>query len=169
MSLNMDSYSLFIEKAAKILPNGAFLTTKDMKKTNTMTIGWGTFGFQWGMPTVEVMVRKSRYTKGLLDKSMEFTLTFPTSEDMKSALAYCGKKSGRDCDKIKDSDLSLIPAKEVSTPVVSCKGLVFECKIVSKSEMDPSLVSSEVADKWYKNGDFHTLYYAKVVDFYEIS
>lgn len=169
MSLNMDSYSLFIEKAAKILPNGAFLTTKDNEKTNTMTIGWGTFGFQWGMPTVEVMVRESRYTKELLDKSMEFTLTFPAGEDMKTALAYCGKKSGRDCDKINDCELSLTSAKRISTPVISCKGLVFECKVVSKAEMDPALVSSDIIDKCYKNGDFHTLYYAKVVDFYEIS
>lgn len=164
----MTNYSEFIKKAAEILPKGAFLTTKYNDKINTMTIGWGTFGFQWGVPTAEVMVRESRFTKGLIDEAMEFTLTFPYDESMKTALSCCGQKSGRDCDKISDCNLSLIDSKEISTPVVSCKGLAFECKIIAKTEMQSGLTDLGVLDKWYKNGDLHTIYYAKVEACYEL-
>ncbi len=168
MDLNMTEYSNYIKKAAEILPRGAFLTTKNGDKINTMTIGWGTFGFQWGTPTAEVMVRESRFTKKLIDEAMEFTLSFPCDDSMKAALSYCGQKSGRDCDKILDCNLSLIDAKEINTPVVFCKGLAFECKIIAKTEMTSDLTGSIVLDKWYKNGDLHTIYYAKVVACYEM-
>ena len=168
MELNITAYSEYIKKAAEILPKGAFLTTKHNDKINTMTIGWGTFGFQWGTPTAEVMVRESRFTKELIDKSMEFTLTFPYDESMKAALSYCGQKSGRDYDKIADMGLLMVDAKETNTPVVACKGLALECKIIAKTEMKADLTDSSVLDKWYKNGDLHTIYYAKVVACYEL-
>ncbi|MBR5614139.1 MAG: flavin reductase [Clostridia bacterium] len=167
--MNMTEYSELIKKAAEILPKGAFLTTANKNKTNTMTIGWGTFGFQWGIPTTEVMVRQSRFTKEILDNSMEFTLTFPYEESMKATLGYCGQKSGRDCDKIGDCSISLVPAKEITTPVVSCKGLVIECKVVAKTEMQTELTDSSVFDKWYKNGDLHTIYYGQVLACYELN
>lgn len=168
MDLNTEKYNEYIKKAADILPKGAFLTTANKEKTNTMTIGWGTFGYQWGMATVEVMVRQSRFTKEILDDTMEFTLSFPTDASAAKALGYCGRNSGRDCDKIKDCDLMLIPAKKISTPVISCKSIVFECKVVLKTEMTADLASPEIIDKWYKNGDLHTMYYAKVLACYEI-
>ena len=164
----MTAYSEYIKKAAEILPKGAFLTTKNGDKTNTMTIGWGTFGFQWGMPTAEVMVRESRFSKELLDSSMEFTLTFPYDNGMKDALSYCGQKSGRDCDKIVDCGLSVVSAKKLKTPVIACKGLVMECTVVAKTEMQNKLTDTLVLDKWYKNGDLHTIYYAKVEACYEL-
>jgi len=164
----MTAYSEYIKKAAEILPKGAFLTTKDGDKINTMTIGWGTFGFQWGMPTAEVMVRQSRFTKELIDSSMEFTLTFPYDSGVKEALSYCGQKSGRYCDKITDCNLSVVPSNELLTPVIACKGLVMECKIIAKTQMQNELTDPLVLDKCYANGDLHTIYYAKVVACYEI-
>ena len=166
--MDIKTYSEYAQKALEILPGGAFLTTQNGDKVNTMTIGWGTFGCQWGMPTAEVMVRESRYTKSLLDKANEFTLTFPIDADIKPALGFCGQKSGKDVDKIAECNLSILPAKEIATPVVACKGIVFECKVVAKTEMVNNLTSANILEKWYKNGDLHTLYYATVVDCYEI-
>ena len=154
--------------ATELLPKGAFLTTHNDGKTNTMTIGWGAFGFEWGIPVVEVMIRESRFTKIAADKNLEFTLTFPYDDLMKDALSYCGTQSGRNVDKIAECNLAIKPAKKISTPVVACKGLVFECKVITKAEMKPGLTSDEVLDKWYKNGDLHTFYYAKIEDCYEL-
>lgn len=168
MPVNINDYSEFIKKAADILSKGAFLTTKDGQKINTMTIGWGSFGFEWGFPTVEVMVRESRFTKTAMDKNLEFTLTFPLDNSMQKTLGYCGQKSGRDCDKIKDCDITIIPAKEVSTPVVSCKSIVMECKTITRMTMEKPLTSGEILDQWYSSGDLHTFYCAKVVACYTI-
>ncbi len=164
----MTDYSEKIKQALEILPNGAFLTTADDEKVNTMTIGWGNFGFQWKTPTVEVMVRESRFTKAALDKNMEFTLTFPTDSSAKPALGYCGTKSGRDTDKIKDCGIDIIPSKKIKTPVVSFSGLVFECRVVAKTLMQTELTDKEILDTWYKSGDLHTMYYAEILDCYEI-
>lgn len=168
MSVNMHEYASFLPEIAKILPKGAFLTTKDADKINTMTIGWGSFGFEWGMPTAEVMVRESRFTKIAMDKNDCFTITFPLDESMKSALAFCGQKSGRDTDKIKECGLTVVPAKEVDAPVISCKGIVLECKTKARLPMNDKQTSGEILDKWYKSGDLHTFYFAEVVACYKI-
>lgn len=167
--MDIKTYSEYAKKALEILPGGAFLTTANGDKINTMTIGWGTFGCQWGIPTAEVMVRQSRFTKAMLDNANEFTLTFPLDPSLKPALGFCGQKSGRDCDKINECSLAVVLAKEISTPVIACKGIVFECKVVAKAEMTTDLTDETILEKWYKNGDLHTLYYATVVDCYEIN
>ncbi|MBP3398550.1 MAG: hypothetical protein J6K75_02215, partial [Erysipelotrichaceae bacterium] len=82
----MENFNDYIKSAMEILPKGAFLTTKSEGKVNTMTIGWGYFGFAWGMPTAAVMVRESRFTKMAMDKEMEFTLTFPLDDSLKKEL-----------------------------------------------------------------------------------
>ena len=165
----MKKYSEHIEKAMEQLPKGAFLTTEKDGKVNTMTIGWGGFGFAWGIPTLEVMVRESRFTKAAMDKTDVFTVTIPYGEDMKEALGYCGRVSGRDTDKIADCKLTLAKARELEgAAVVSCKGLVIECKTVMRLPMQTEATDNTILDKWYKNGDLHTIYYGGVVDCYEI-
>ena len=166
--MDINVLTKYFKKATEILPTGAFLTTKDCEKVNTMTIGWGSFGFEWGIPVAEVMIRESRFSKIAADKNLEFTLTFPYDDSMKSALSFCGSRSGRDVDKIAECNLEVKPANKIATPVVSCKGLVFECKVITRCEMTNDLASAEILDKWYKNGDLHTFYYAKIEDCYEI-
>ena len=166
--MDINVLSSYFKTATEILPKGAFLTTKTDEKVNTMTIGWGSFGFQWGMPVAEVMIRESRFSKIATDKTGEFTLTFPYDDTMKEALTYCGTKSGKDVDKIKDCNLDVVPSKTIDTPVIACKGLIFECKVVASTEMSNNLTASAVLDKWYKNGDLHTIYYASIEACYEI-
>ena len=79
---------------------GILVTTKAEGKVNTMTIGWGTLGIQWGKPIYTVFVRESRYTKEMLEKHGEFTINVPMGEVNKEILKICGTKSGRDMDKI---------------------------------------------------------------------
>jgi flavin reductase (DIM6/NTAB) family NADH-FMN oxidoreductase RutF len=168
MSLNLNEFKKYIEKSVDIVSKGAFLTTKNGDKINTMTIGWASFGIEWGLPVAEVMVRESRYTKLLLDNSLEFTLTFPLDDSMKESLAFCGKKSGRDTDKVSECNLSLCDSKLIGTPSISCKAIVMECKVLSRMDMDKSLTDTEIIDKWYPSGDMHTNYHAKILSCYEI-
>lgn len=167
MSITMSDFDKIISTATKIVPTGAFLTVKNHEKTNAMTIGWASFGFKWGIPVVDVLVRESRFTKHMLDEALEFSLSFPTDNSMKESLSFCGQKSGRDTDKILDCELEIIQGKELNVPVVSCKGIVMECKVVATFEMKESLTDSDLLDKWYKNGDLHTIYTAQVVSCYE--
>ena len=166
--MNINDLTEFFKKATEILPKGAFLTTRNNEKVNTMTIGWGTFGFEWGIPIVEVMIRESRFSNIAADTTLEFKLTCPFEDSMKDALNYCGSRSGRDVDKITECNLTLRPSNKISTPVIACKGLVFECNVIARTEMKIDSTSPEVLDKWYKSGDLHTMYYAKIEDCYII-
>lgn len=146
------------EAILKTLAKGAFLTTAANGKRNTMTIGWGSLGFKWGVPTFTVMVRQSRYTKELIDANGEFTVSFPVNEGFSKAISLCGTKSGRDIDKFTEAGLTTIPGETVSVPVIKGCGLHLECKIVEHYTMQADKFDKELGEKWYGAGDWHTCY-----------
>lgn len=157
-----------LEKAMEYLhKKGAFLTTKVGDETNTMTISWGSIGFVWGKPMFTVLVRKSRHTHKLIEKAGEFTLSLPLDENMKSALAICGSKSGRAMDKIKECNLELQEGKSVSTPVIKGCGVHYECKVVFKQDMAPNLLDESIDNNMYSKKDYHTVYYGEIVNCYK--
>ena len=82
-----------------------------------MTVGWGAIGYIWKKEVVIIPVRSTRFTKQLLDKCGEFTLSVPYNS-LKKELGYCGTASGKDEDKFEKAGLEKIPAKKVSTYTV---------------------------------------------------
>lgn len=159
------SFNEYASKVAESISQGAFLTTAHGGRTNTMTIGWGSIGFIWNKPIFTVLVRPSRFTHKLIEPSGEFTVSLPF-EDMKEALSLCGTKSGRDLDKIKAAGLALAAAKKVATPVIGCKGLHYECRIVYKQDMEPANLDDEYKGRCYPQGDYHTVYYGEILASY---
>ena len=156
-----------LEKGMEFLhTQGAFLTVKSGEKINTMTISWGNVGFEWNRPIFTVLVRKSRYTFDLIENSDNFTISIPLSKALKKELAVCGSKSGRDIDKFKACNLTLENGKIVNTPIIGECELHYECKIVFKQEMSPHLLSQDVIESAYANGDYHTIYYGEIVATY---
>ena len=152
----------------KSLKKGAFLTTKYNGQVNTMTISWGNIGIEWGTDVFITMVRDSRYTKTALDETGKFTVTIPLDDTMKEALAFCGSKSGRDYDKIKECNFSLVSAKNIDVPVIKCKSIAIECEVMYAQRMDEGCMTSEFKEKFYSNGDIHTLYHGKILEMYEV-
>lgn len=148
------------------LVKGAFLTVKKEDIVNTMTIGWGNVGYIWNKPMLMVPVRYSRHTYSMIDRAKEFTVSVPVKRDLKEALAYCGTKSGRDVDKIKECDLTLHTAQQVDTPIISDCDLQIECRIVYKQAMEPGTLDQDIRDLKYPNGDFHVMYYGEIVKAY---
>ena len=159
------------EYAGKILETtgtGVLLTTKCEGKVNTMTIGWGTLGIQWGKPIYTVFVRESRYTKQMLEKHGEFTINVPMGEVDKNILKICGTKSGRDMDKIAELNLHLEEGKVVDVPGIRELPLTLECKVIYKQDQDPDAVNAENTARYYPEGDYHTAYYGQIVAAYII-
>ncbi len=165
------------EEAGHILDavgKGVLLTAAADGKVNTMTIGWGTLGIQWGKPIFIAFVRESRYTKELLDKNPEFTVNIPYGDYDKSILSICGTKSGRDIDKFKE--LGLIPeeGESVSVPGIRQLPLTLECKVVYRQEQDKAAITEKNTLRYYpKNdqfpqGDYHTAYYGEITAAYII-
>lgn len=158
-------YNQYAEKAIEVISNGAFLTTAVDGEVNTMTIGWGSIGCVWGKPIFLVMVRPSRHTYQLIQKSNEFTVSVPLN-DMKKALALCGTKSGRDLNKLAAAGLGTLPGQKISTPVIAGCGLHYECKIVYKQTMTNKNLSPEIDAVKYSTEGYHTMYFGEILATY---
>jgi flavin reductase (DIM6/NTAB) family NADH-FMN oxidoreductase RutF len=148
------------------LQKGAFLTVSDGEKVNTMTIGWGAVGYMWNKPVFTAMVRYSRYTYEIIDKSQDFTVSFPLNNTLNKELGLCGTKSGRDIDKVCDAKLVLKNGELVNSPIIDNCELHIECKIVYKQGMDEAFLNEEIKNKAYPNNDYHVMYFGEIVKAY---
>lgn len=148
------------------LKKGALLTVKADGKINTMTIGWATIGHVWRKDVFMVAVRDSRHTFQLIEKSDNFTVTIPTDNQYKKAIAFCGTKSGRDYDKFSECNLKTSAARTVDSPIIDIPGVQYECKIIFKSAMDPSFLDEKL-DDLYPAKDYHTLYFGEILSCYQ--
>jgi len=158
-----------LEQALECLKEkGAFLTVKNEETRNTMTIGWANIGYEWFRPIFTVLVRKSRYTYTVIEKSDEFTVSIPIDDSMKEAINFCGTKSGREMDKYKACGLKLKNGQVTNTPVIDGCGIYYECKIVYKQEINPAFLSEDIKKVYGDNNpDYHTLYYGEIVACYK--
>lgn len=163
----------------KAMPRGILLTTKADGKVNTMTIGWGKIGIEWGKPIFIAYVRESRYTKQMLESNGEFTVNIPQGEVNGKILGYCGTKSGRDTDKIADLGLTLEESEVISVPGIKELPLTLECKVIYKQKQDLGAIPEDILAKYYPEGDtacfagenrdFHYAYYGEIVNAYLIT
>lgn len=159
-------YNELSDKMLEQLQKGAFITTRVKGKVNTMTIAWGGINFVWHTPVFVAYVRYTRDTYEMLKNTDEFTISVPLSKDMKKELAFCGTKSGRDYDKIKECNLKLQPGRRINTPVLADCDLNYECKIIYKQAMEPNNLKPELLNKYYSNNNFHVIFYGEIVDSY---
>ena len=146
----------------KIGKEWALVTAGSDKKDNTMTISWGGMGVMWGKNVVYVFIRDTRYTKEFVDNSEFFSLSF-IDEKYRSALNYCGSHSGRDEDKIANAGLSC--GHKMGIPYIDEGNLILLCHKLSATRItEDSFLSPEIKDKWYADGNMHTMYIAEIME-----
>jgi len=150
------------------LEKGAFLTTKVGEKVNTMTIAWGGISYVWNRKVFIAYVRYTRDTYQMLENGQEFTINVPLTNNLRKELGFCGTKSGRDYDKIKECDLTMIDGRSIETPIIKECDLHYECKVIYKQAMEPGMIPNDVKERFYKGNDFHVIYYGEIIDSYLI-
>ena len=150
------------------LRKGVFMTTKVGNKVNTMTIAWGGINIVWNKSLFVAYVRYSRDTYNMVDETNEFTISVPLNKDMKKELSFCGTKSGRDYDKIKECNLNVVDSRTINTPILADCELHYECKVIYKQAMEPGMIPGDVKERFYSNNDFHMIYYGEIIDSYLI-
>ena len=163
-----DTFTFQMEEAFdNLYKTGAFFTAGNGEKANTMEISWGTIGFMWRKPIFMAMIRESRYTSKFLDLGKSFTISIPYNDDMKKALAICGKTSGRDTDKEKAAGIKFIPSKSVEAPVIEGCNKYYECKIMLKQPIDYNTLNPEIKKAIYpENETNHILFFGEIVEEY---
>ena len=161
-------YNELSERMLEQLRIGAFITTKVGDKVNTMTIAWGGINIIWNKPIFVAYVRYTRDTYDMMEKANEFTVNVPLDNDLRKELTYCGTKSGRDYDKVKECNLTLVEGRTIKTPIISDCELNYECKIIYKQAMEPGMVPIDVKERYYKGHNYHMIYYGEILDSYTI-
>jgi len=135
---------------------------------NTMTASWGGMGIMWGKPVTWTVVRPVRYTYEFMEEADYFMLTF-FPEEYRKALNILGTKSGRDCDKIKESGLTpavISGLSESSGLLVSFEEaeLIIACKKIYYQDVDPARFIETEIDKNYPKKDYHRMYFGEITD-----
>lgn len=138
------------------------ITAKDPKssKINTMTASWGCLGILWNKPVAICFIRPQRYTLGFVNAAERLSLSV-LPNDYRDALRFCGTKSGRDCDKFKETGLNAL-LDENGTPYIREARLSLLCRKLYVGELresgflDPALLDN------YKEKDYHTVFICEV-------
>jgi len=168
--MNSCNYTDYLKQVYETMSvHGIFLTVKSRDGSiNTMTLGWGSIGWQWIRPTATVLVRESRYTHTLLDNADSFTLSIPKDDTLNAALKYCGTHSGRDGDKFGICHLTPVNGQKVDCPIVGEAWLHYECKIVGRRLVRKEDYLPEFGQKIYADNDMHEFFFGEIVACYTL-
>ncbi len=130
---------------------------------NTMTVSWGGVGIMWNKPAAFTFIRPQRYTFGFLEEKERFSISF-FDDSFRKALAFCGSKSGRDVDKVKETGLT--PAfTEDGVPYFEEARLVLVCKKLYGQFLDEeSVIEGETVLKQYNGDDWHKMYISEITE-----
>ena len=129
---------------------------------NAMAIGWGTIGSVWSRPMFVVLVRPSRYTHELLEANGDFTVNV-LPKTMGDVVTYCGTVSGRDHDKFAEKNLTAVAGLECETPIVGESLIAYECRTVMTTDVLPDRIDGAIRSSAYPAGDFHRVYFGKIL------
>ena len=137
------------------------VTAEAEGRANAMTASWGGVGVLWGKNVAYVSVRKSRFTKTLIDQADTLSLAFFDHEANAEMLTYMGRNSGRDEDKLARANLTVRHSDGIAylaeaETVLLCRKLA--CVPITPEHMlDPSL-----DDRFYRDGDYHDMYVVEI-------
>lgn len=135
------------------------ITAGNEDKFNTMTASWGGLGVLFNEPVVFSFIRPQRYTFEFVENNEYFSISF-YDEKYKDKLTFCGTKSGRDVDKVKE--ISFTPIFNEEAPYFKEAKLVFICQKIYGQFLDPDGFIDQSLEKNYNN-DYHKLYVGKIV------
>ena len=143
------------------------LTAGNRENCNTMTIGWCQLGSLWSIPVCTVFVQPERYTYQFMEESRYFTVSV-LPEEAKAVTAYCGTKSGRDTDKIRDCGLTLRYGAG-DAPFFAESEWALVCEKLYAQDLSPEhMVVPAPIEKYYDaaHGGWHRSYIGRVVEVY---
>ena len=97
-------------------------------RPNFMTAAWGGVCCS-SPPCIYVSLREATYSHGNIVSRRAYTVSVPGEEYWRE-VDYLGIASGRDTDKVKDTDLTAVKSELVDAPYVDEFPLVLECRVV---------------------------------------
>ena len=137
------------------------ITAGDKNEYNTMTAAWGGIGFLWNVPVVFIFVRPQRFTYEFTEKNPAFTLSF-FDKKYKKTLSYCGTKSGRDVDKVKETGLKIIETEDENIAFEQASIIIESTKLYFDDIKKANFIIPEIDAKIYPTEDYHRMYIGRI-------
>lgn len=148
------------ENAVKMIADDwALVTAGDAAGYNTMTVSWGGLGELWGKDVAFVFIRPQRHTLAFVEENERFTISF-FGGAYKKELTYCGRYSGRDVDKAKET--GLVPVFGDGITYFEQATVVLKCRKLAKYELSPDGFLDSSIESNYTNGDYHKVFIAEI-------
>ena len=146
------------------------VTAGNQEKFNTVTASWGGIGWLWNRPVAFVFIRPERYTHEFVEREGRLTLSF-YKEAYRDALKFCGSRSGRDVDKVKETGLTPV-ALESGAMTFGEARLTLDCRKLFKASMEEAnFIDKSILEKWYNaqpGGSLHDVYVVEIEGVYAI-
>jgi flavin reductase (DIM6/NTAB) family NADH-FMN oxidoreductase RutF len=137
------------------------VTAGNKESFNMMTASWGGLGVLWNNNVSFIFIRPTRFTYGFIEKTSTYTLSF-FDKKYKHVLNLCGTKSGRDCNKIKETGLSTAETKNGSIYFTEAR-LVIECRKVYYQDLEPTNFLDPGIAANYPEKDYHRMYVGEII------
>lgn len=137
---------------------------RQQRPFNVMTASWGCVGWLWNKPVAVIFVRPERFTHDFIEDNAVVTLSFLGKDpDMRSIYNLCGSKSGRECDKIKETGLMPVDTECGSVTFKQAR-LTLECEKLYKDNIKPECFLNPEISKWYggSHGGYHDAYILEI-------
>ena len=129
------------------------------KGVNAMTASWGCMGVLWNKNIAVCFIRPQRYTYGLTEQAERISLAFPDAA-YRDAMTLCGRRSGRDCDKLREAGLTTEELDGV--PVIAEAELNLICRKLYVDDLKAGCFLDEELLAHYKDNDFHRVYVCEI-------
>jgi flavin reductase (DIM6/NTAB) family NADH-FMN oxidoreductase RutF len=145
----------------KLIGKDWMLITAGIRESfNTMTASWGGMGVLWDKKVCFAFVRPTRYTFEFLEKSEFYTFSF-LEEQYRDTLMYCGTKSGRDVNKVIETNLT--PIFGNGTVFFAEARLVMECRKIYVQDITPDNFLDQTMNEYYPKKDYHRIYVGEII------
>ncbi len=96
-------------------------------KDNVFTVAWtGTICTK--PPMLSISIRPERLSYEYIKETMEFTVNMPHKKQTRET-DFCGVRSGRQLDKIKECGFTMVEGKDVNVPFIKECPVNIECKV----------------------------------------
>jgi flavin reductase (DIM6/NTAB) family NADH-FMN oxidoreductase RutF len=129
-------------------------------RPNIITLAW-TMPTSINPPLVAISIAPRRYSHALIEEMREFVVNIPTMDILKETL-FCGRRSGKDYDKFKETRLTPLPARKVKPPIIKECIAHLECKLHSQfTTGDHTIFVGEIVEAYADKEDFTDKYNLK--------
>lgn len=152
-----------IKESATVLfdEKWALITAGNKESFNTMTASWGGLGELWNKDVCFIFIRPQRYTYEFTEREEYFTVSF-LPEEYRKALTFCGRNSGRDCDKVKEAGLT--PAEFEESMGFEESEITVLCRKLYHQDINPEGLADKAIDgTCYPDKDYHRMYIGEIV------